>query len=717
MTGSTGVSARRAVRTAAVAFVAMLTLVRFAAAPASAHAALISASPVPGASLPQAPGAVVLRFSEAIDLRTSAIAVTDAGETDATNGPSRGVAGDARSIQRPLRLLQPGRYTVRWTSVSSDDGHIETGSYSFAIGVATSTVQNVDAGLFAGESSTTLAGRLLALTGLALWGGFLIIAGAARRGGIAAARLDTLTRGAPVAAFLGSLIVVADRLARSSIGVSALIDGRSAQLDAVVLVVATIGVVVTRRDSHGVRRRAGVVAATVAIAAEAASGHAATASVPFAASGVLAIHLLAVGVWVAAIVASLVSPRVVRTLKATSPFAIGAAAAVLLTGIAATTLEVGRVSELTTTSYGRLILVKLLAFTVVVTAGVCHWRRRRTGSEVARVRRPLRVEALAAGTAIVLGAVLSGAPPPVPASLATATNALTSATVSGLDARDAVSMAGASGPWVVALTLAPPRPGLVQVRVEVLGSTATDRLRTVSVAGSSAGVGAFQAKLRPRGAETFGGRVRIDRRGRWTISVTVTSSHRRARVDFALPVPTPNGNAELARALSAEERLTSARLHESVRADTNGRAVVADYIFRAPATLEFTTNGTEEIDIGTHTFRRNGPTEAWSAQRTDAAVAWPSPYFRQFWGAGVAVRVVGTEIVDGVASSVVAFVRPDLPAWFRIWVGPDGIVRREEMLAEGHLMVHTYSAFDQAPPIGAPLQTATDGVTPRPISQ
>src|SRR6185295_8353316 len=92
----------------------------------------------------------------------------------------------------------------------------------------------------------------------------------------------------------------------------------------------------------------------------------------------------------------------------------------------------------------------------------------------------------------------------------------------GADARDAVSMAGASGPWVVALTLAPPRPGLVQVRVEVLGSTATDRLRTVSVAGSSAGVGAFQAKLRPRGAETFGGRVRIDRRGRWTISVTVT---------------------------------------------------------------------------------------------------------------------------------------------------------------------------------------------------
>ena len=58
--------------------------------------------------------------------------------------------------------------------------------------------------------------------------------------------------------------------------------------------------------------------------------------------------------------------------------------------------------------------------------------------------------------------------------------------------------------------------------------------------------------------------------------------------------------------------------------------------------LEFTTNGTEEIDLGTRTFRRSGPNQAWTAQRTDAAVAWPSPYFRQFWGTGVAARVVGS---------------------------------------------------------------------------
>ena len=146
------------------------------ASPASAHAALVAASPGPGASLPQAPGAVALRFSEAVDVRTSAIAVTGAGETDATAGPSRGVPGDARSLRRPLGLLQPGRYSVRWTSVSADDGHMETGSYTFAIGVAASTVRRTDAGLFAGESPTMLAGRLLALAGLVLWGGLFVVA-------------------------------------------------------------------------------------------------------------------------------------------------------------------------------------------------------------------------------------------------------------------------------------------------------------------------------------------------------------------------------------------------------------------------------------------------------------------------------------------------------------------------------------------------------------
>ena len=86
---------------------------------------------------------------------------------------------------------------------------------------------------------------------------------------------------------------------------------------------------------------------------------------------------------------------------------------------------------------------------------------------------------------------------------------------------------------------------------------------------------------------------------------------------------------------------------ENVRADTAGRAVIADYVFGAPDLLQFTTGGTTEIDIGKRTYRRDGLDQPWSGQRTDAAVAWPSPYFRQLWGPATSARVVGTGVVDG----------------------------------------------------------------------
>ena len=52
-------------------------------------------------------------------------------------------------------------------------------------------------------------------------------------------------------------------------------------------------------------------------------------------------------------------------------------------------------------------------------------------------------------------------------------------------------------------------------------------------------------------------------------------------------------------------------------------------------------------------------------------------------------RVLGTATVDGVKTFVVTFVRPDVPAWFRIWVGDsDRLVHREEMRAEGNILDH-----------------------------
>lgn len=79
---------------------------------------------------------------------------------------------------------------------------------------------------------------------------------------------------------------------------------------------------------------------------------------------------------------------------------------------------------------------------------------------------------------------------------------------------------------------------------------------------------------------------------------------------------------------------------------------------------------------------------AWTTE--SGPVAWPAGYFSTFWGPGVAVRVMGSGVVDGHGADIVAFVRPELPAWLWIWVDrDDGHVRREEVRAESHLMDHT----------------------------
>jgi hypothetical protein len=64
---------------------------------------------------------------------------------------------------------------------------------------------------------------------------------------------------------------------------------------------------------------------------------------------------------------------------------------------------------------------------------------------------------------------------------------------------------------------------------------------------------------------------------------------------------------------------------------------------------------------------------------------------------------MGTEMVDGVATKIISFARPDVRAWFRVWVREsDGIVVREDMRAEGHLMDHTFADLN-----GVDLGSAT----------
>jgi hypothetical protein len=155
--------------------------------------------------------------------------------------------------------------------------------------------------------------------------------------------------------------------------------------------------------------------------------------------------------------------------------------------------------------------------------------------------------------------------------------------------------------------------------------------------------------------------------------------------------------------LAKVDALRSADLHESLSAAVGSTPIVADYRFQAPDAMSITVGQAERRLIGTAAYDRQ-PDGSWKASAfPPPGFSWPSGYYRSFWGQPVAIRELPDESVGGVRYRVVSFMRPDVPAWFRIWIDPrDGLVHHDEMLAESHIMEHTASAFDAAAPVVAP---------------
>ena len=96
-----------------------------------AHAFLERALPGAGAEVRKAPDAIVLRFSEPVEPRFSAIAVRDAAGNRVDRGPT--AAGETdKTLKVGLGPLPPGVYRVDWR-VASVDTHKTEGRYSFTV--------------------------------------------------------------------------------------------------------------------------------------------------------------------------------------------------------------------------------------------------------------------------------------------------------------------------------------------------------------------------------------------------------------------------------------------------------------------------------------------------------------------------------------------------------------------------------------------------------
>lgn len=678
------------------------------ASPASAHASFVQASPGPGSGVAQAPGDVVIRFTEPLVHDLSKIEVVDRDGRDVSRGPTQAVEGDAKAIRRPLGLLSPGSYEVRWTTVSPLDGHTLKGRYTFAVGATASPTDSVSDGPVDSEGWLGLVGRYIALTGLTLWAGFAVSRRAAARAGVPEHRLDVIGRAAPLAVATGGAasLVSSAVVAAGSISVldTVVLSSTSGRLRLALVLVAVAGVVIGPARLWLVR---GLVVA--AVLAEAASGHAASSPIPTVAIPVFAIHLGAAGVWIMAVAAALMTQRPLSTaLGALAPYAVVAAGVAGVTGVVNAGIEVTDAAYLTSTAYGRVVIAKAGAFGLVALLGMIHARaRRREDTPSSLLRFAVRGEAAALAVVLGVATALVGFPNPPADAEAQERATETDPLLTALEEQDAVSLAQATDRLMVALTVLPPRPGPLEIRVQVLGAEPGDALRSGAVTAVGPGGATTEAALHPcaTGFGCYRGQVETAAEGMWRFTVAFASNDGPVEATYALPLPTSDGADEFERMRAAMRTLESAVVHERLADRTDGPVVVSQYTFGAPDRMRWTVEGgSDKIALGERGFSRSNPEEAWEEHPwPDPGFSWPEGFYDSFFAKSAAHRILGTDTIEGVETRILAFTQPELKAWYRVWVGTDdGRIRRLEMRAERHIMDQTYRAFDEPVSIEPP---------------
>lgn len=101
----------------------------------AAHAELVTPAPADKATVAPPVAEVSGIYSEAMKPAGSSIVVKDATGATVAQG-TVDPAKDTRMVATPSTPLGTGAYAVEWTSVALD-GHVERGTWSFTVGVAT----------------------------------------------------------------------------------------------------------------------------------------------------------------------------------------------------------------------------------------------------------------------------------------------------------------------------------------------------------------------------------------------------------------------------------------------------------------------------------------------------------------------------------------------------------------------------------------------------
>ena len=561
------------VRRAALLLLALVAGVALAlgpAGPAHAHASLESSSPAASSVLDEPPTDITLDFDEPVTAQADGVRLLDSSANPIALGPPE-QGSDSTVVVAAVPEIPDGAYVVAW-QVVSQDGHPLSGAFAFQVGrEAAIDTRDLLASVLSGQAGDGTVEQLATFARLLTYAGLALgIGGAAFATAIwpsasdrwSARRLVWFGWAAIAVGTVGTILISGPYLTGRSIGavgdldlLRSVADTRVVQMAVIRLALVVLALPLMARLARGWggnAQLAGVLLGELIIGTVALAGHAGSGR--YAALGVLldAVHLAAMAVWLgglALLVVLLPSTGPAVPAVAGEPVAseepvltsgtVGAAlapidetsddrmegvtrfssvafacvVALVATGVVQTWRVLpGGLGDLTSTDYGRTLLVKLVFVAGLVALG---WGSRRL---VARrllgppLWRSVATEVVIAVAVLVVTAILTGSPP---AEAETTTRTVSATMVQGDLLADVSLIPARVGANDLHLTFSPPGGTLDAVK------DATARLELPE----REDLGPLPIELIPAGPNHYiANGLQIPYEGDWTLEVVATTA-------------------------------------------------------------------------------------------------------------------------------------------------------------------------------------------------
>jgi copper transport protein len=703
----------------------LLAVLLLWAPPAFGHAAFVGSDPAPGQRVEVSPARVTLEFTEGLNRRLARATLHPAGGGAAIPAQLRS-SGSKRLVVVPDRPLPRGAYRVDWRTVGTEDGHLLEGSFSFGVRAPAAATQALETGPLA------RGGWLRMLARGALYAAVLLL--------VAALLLPLLVRGPPgwpvpeltgfdtprlrerardmtsdlawLALGASILAVVAEAAdAAGTVSVQGLSDFLLANVAGVarVLLVALLGACALVRSRWP---RAAAAFAVLALGAIAASGHAGSADPRLPSILNDWLHLVASAAWLGGIVLlALLWWRPLRGAEqpqrlavargVLAPYgrtALSAFALVAATGLVSLVTQLGRVSALWDTDFGRLLALKIAVVGAIAAASAIHALQLRPRLLAANPHPPealerrhwrlWRTEPVLGVAVVAIVAALVAFPLP-PRQLADADGAPASVCDPcplPRPAADELGVADHAGSQIVAGWIRR-TPQAVTGTIRVLDTKGRPSKLPVKVEGGGRG-GTFRLP----GDAT---------------AVRVTVREQGHSYTAALPTVWKAGASARARRLleraeSVMRRLRGVRELESLTSGP-GQVATTEYRLTAPDRLRWHTGGgVTGVVVGKRQWTKAPGLPGWRADEYGSGLRFKT---RSWFSWGPYARSVRLLSEHG-GRAVIALADEGTPAWFRLTVDTaTGHVLQERMIAQARYgrtrFVDFGRRYDIQPPVGA----------------